>query len=123
MEMDRGCNQLNPAWLDLKFVCWNVRIQDDRADVGDPWSVVVLHSRTQRGWWKLSPICLGDWVVPQDLIHWGNLHGHPEGLILPQVKVPPIVFVAILVFLFEVAAQMAVEVHFLRSQSCSLLSP
>ncbi|CAL1401602.1 unnamed protein product [Linum trigynum] len=119
MELDRGCNQLNLAWVDLKVIYWDGRIQDDGADVGDPWSVVVLHSRTRRGWWMLSPICLGKWVVPQDLIHRRNLNGHPEGLILPQVKVPPIV----IVFRFGVVAQMVVDVHFLCSQSCSQFSP
>ncbi|CAL1407001.1 unnamed protein product [Linum trigynum] len=63
MELDGGCDQLNPAWLGLKVICWDGRIKDDGADVGDPWSVVVLHSRTQRGWWMLSPIFLGNWVI------------------------------------------------------------
>ncbi|CAL1387673.1 unnamed protein product [Linum trigynum] len=85
MELDRGCNQLNPAWVDFKVSRWNVRIKDDKADVGDPWSVVILHGRTLRRWLMLSPICQGNWVVPQDLIHWGNLERHPLRRVLRTV--------------------------------------
>ncbi|CAL1371396.1 unnamed protein product [Linum trigynum] len=113
MELDGRCNQLNPAWLDLEVVWWNGRIEDDGADVGDPWSVVILHCRTRRRWLMLNPTCLGNWVVPQDLIHWGNLERHPLGRVFRIVHL----------VLLKIAAQVAIDAHFLRSQSRPLLSP
>ncbi|CAL1359550.1 unnamed protein product [Linum trigynum] len=112
MELDRGCNELNPARLDLKVVRWNGRIEDDRADVSNPWSVKVLQGGTRRRLMIMNPICLGYGVVPQDLIRRGNL-----------VRIP-LVWIVIsfhLVLVLGLAAQIAVYA-LLRSQSSSLLS-
>ncbi|CAL1413366.1 unnamed protein product [Linum trigynum] len=78
MKLDRGCNELNPAWLDLEVVRWNGRVEDDRADISNPWSVVLLQGGTRRRWWLMrNPIYPGYGVVPQDLIHRGNLERYP----------------------------------------------
>ncbi|CAL1359404.1 unnamed protein product [Linum trigynum] len=111
MELDRGCNELNPAWLDLEVVCWNRRVEDDRPDVSNP-SVVVLQGGTRLRW-MMDPMILGYGVVPQDLIHRGNLLRIPLVLIVVSVH---------LVLFVRIAAQVAVYALF-RSQSSSLLSP
>ncbi|CAL1377829.1 unnamed protein product [Linum trigynum] len=114
MKLDRGCNELNPAWLDLEVVRWDGWIEDDRADIGDPWSVVILQDGARRRWWlRLNPIYLGYGVVPQHLIHQGNLERYPLGRVM---------FSFHLVLFLGIAAQMAVYA-LLHSQSSSLLSP
>ncbi|CAL1379074.1 unnamed protein product [Linum trigynum] len=112
MELDRGCDELNPAWLDLEVVCWNRRVEDDRADVSNPRSVVVFLGGTRLRW-MMNSMILGYGVVPQDLIHRGNLLRIP--LVLIVVSVHPVLF-------FRIATQVAVYALF-RSQSSSLLSP
>ncbi|CAL1412994.1 unnamed protein product [Linum trigynum] len=108
MKLDRGCNELNPTWLNLKVVRWNGRVEDDRADISNPWSVVVLQGGTQLRWWlMLNPICLGYWVVPQDLVHWGNLERYPLWRAMVSFH---------LVLFLRIAAQVAVYA-LLRSQS------
>ncbi|CAL1369033.1 unnamed protein product [Linum trigynum] len=113
MKLDRGCNELNPAWLDLEVVRWNGRVKDDRADISNPWSVVLLQGGTRRRWMMMNPICLGYVVVPQDLIYRGNLER------IPMVWV---VFAFHLVLFLRIAAQVAVYA-LRRSQSSSLLCP
>ncbi|CAL1401860.1 unnamed protein product [Linum trigynum] len=113
MELDRGCNELNPSWLDFKVVCWNRWVEDDRADVSNPWSVVVLQGGTQRRWMMMNPMILGYGVVPQDLIHRGSLLRIP--LVWIVFSVHPVLFL-------RIATQVAVYALF-RSQSSSLLSP
>ncbi|CAL1388224.1 unnamed protein product [Linum trigynum] len=115
MKLDRGCNELNPAWLDLEAVRWDGRIEDDRADISDPWSVVVIQGGTRRRWLMMNPICLplGYWVVPQDLVYRGNLERYPLGRVMFTFHLVPIL---------GIAAQ--VTAYALRcSQSSSLLSP
>ncbi|CAL1382074.1 unnamed protein product [Linum trigynum] len=113
MKLDRGCNELNPAWLDLEVVRWNGWLEDDRADINNPWSVVVLQGGTQQRWLMMNPIGLGYWIVPQDLVHWGNLERYPLWRVMVSFH---------LVLFLRIAAQVAVYA-LLRSQSSSLLSP
>ncbi|CAL1394564.1 unnamed protein product [Linum trigynum] len=114
IKLNRGCNELNLAWLDLEVVRWDGCIEDDKADISDPWSVVILQGGTRRRWWlMLNPIYLGYGVVPQDMIHRGNLERYPLRRVM---------FTFHLVLVLEIAAQMAIYA-LLRSQSSSLLSP
>ncbi|CAL1359701.1 unnamed protein product [Linum trigynum] len=111
MKLDRGCDELNPAWLDLEVVCWNRRLEDDRADVSNPRSVVVIQGGTRLRWMANSMI-LGYAFVPQDLIHRGSL-----------LRIPLVLIVVFhLVLLLRITAHVAVYALF-RSQSSSLLSP
>ncbi|CAL1412468.1 unnamed protein product [Linum trigynum] len=91
MELDRRCNQLNLAWFDLKVVRWNGRIEDDGTDVGNPWSVVILHDRTWQRWLMLNPICLGKlgFSPGSDSLGKPGEASHGVGLAHRPSRIPP----------------------------------